>query len=202
MISESFSTLWTRWNLRYSVNFSFGISPNILEPLGSSSYRSHLFIYLFISFHDVWRRSGKSHLQVLHVPGSEPRPLSVLYEKRNGTLDFLTASGNNCQGIWRSSGNSLLVFQFFFFISVRAAPYFSHLELQRWRPRLCETRERFSIIEIAKHKCRFVWFNTCKATDWPKSIVSPSQPIRTPTQNQYMLGCCARFTRLALYSPL
>ena len=29
----------------------------------------------------------------------------------------------------------------FFFISVRAAPYFSHLELQRWRPRLCETRE-------------------------------------------------------------
>ena len=41
-----------------------------------------------------------------------------------------------------------------------------------------------------------------KATDWPKSIVSLSQPIRTPTQNQYMLGCCARFTRLALYSPL
>ena len=50
MISESFSTLWTRWNLRYSVNFAFGISPNILEPLGSSSYRSHLFIYLFIYF--------------------------------------------------------------------------------------------------------------------------------------------------------
>ena len=128
MISESFSTLWTRWNLRYSVNFSFGISPNILEPLGSRSYRSHLFIYLFIylfikfiylfiSFHDVWLRSGKSHLQVLHVPGSEPRPLSVLYEKRNGTLDFLTASGNNCQGIWRSSGNSLLVFQFFLSLS-------------------------------------------------------------------------------------
>lgn len=91
---------------------------------------------------------------------------------------------------------------FFFFISVRAAPYFSHLELQRWRPRLCETRERFSIIEIPKHKCRFVWFKTCKAADWPKSIVSLSQPIRTPTQNQYMLGCCARFTRLALYSVL
>ena len=126
MISESFSTLWTRWNLRYSVNFSFGISPNILEPLGSSRYRSHLFIYLFISFHDVWRRSGKSHLQVLHVPGSEPRPLSVLYEKRNGTLDFLTASGNNCQGIWRSSGNSLLVFQFFFlYLSQSRAIFFA-----------------------------------------------------------------------------
>ena len=201
MISESFSTLWTRWNLRYSVNFSFGISPNILEPLGSSSYRSHLFIYLFISFHDVWRRSGKSHLQVLHVPGSEPRPLSVLYEKRNGTLDFLTASGNNCQGIWRSSGNSLLVFQIFFvFISVRAAPYFSHLELQRWRPKLCETREVFNHWNLeTQMSIRLVQH---KATDWPKSIVSLSQPIRTPTQNQYMLGCCARFTRLALYSPL
>ena len=121
MISESLSTLWTRLNLTYSVNFAFGIAPNILEPLGSSSYRSHLFIYLFIylffSFHDVWLRSGKSHLQVFHVPGSEPRPLSVLYEKRNGTLDFLTASGNNCQGIWRSSGNSLFVFQFFLSLS-------------------------------------------------------------------------------------
>ena len=55
----------------------------------------------------------------------------------------------------------MLVIQFFVvFISVRAAPYFSHFELQRWRPKLCETRERFSIIEIPKHKCRFVWFNT------------------------------------------
>ena len=54
---------------------------------------------------------------------------------------------------------------FFFFISVRAAPYFSHLELQRWRPRLCETRERFSVVEIPKHKCRFVWFNA-KQSHW------------------------------------
>ena len=86
----------------------------------------YLFIYLFFSFHDVWLRSGKSHLQVFHVPGSEPRPLSVLYEKRNGTLDFLTASGNNCQGIWRSSGNSLLVFQFFFlYLSQSSAIFFA-----------------------------------------------------------------------------
>ena len=194
MISESFSTLWTRWNLRYSVNFSFGISPNILEPLGSRSYRSHLFIYLFIylfikfiylfiSFHDVWLRSGKSHLQVLHVPGSEPRPLSVLYEKRNGTLDFLTASGNNCQGIWRSSGNSLLVLQFFFVFLSQSSRIFFALGASEM-----ETKVVWNAREVFNHWNPETQMSIClvqhKATDWPKSIVSLSQPIRTPTQNQ------------------
>ena len=194
MISESFSTLWTRWNLRYSVNFSFGISPNILEPFGSRSYRSHLFIYLFIylfikfiylfiSFHDVWLRSGKSHLQVLHVPGSEPRPLSVLYEKRNGTLDFLTASGNNCQGIWRSSGNSLLVLQFFFVFLSQSSRIFFALGASEM-----ETKVVWNAREVFNHWNPETQMSIClvqhKATDWPKSIVSLSQPIRTPTQNQ------------------
>ena len=69
-----------------------------------------------------------------------------------------------------------------------------------------ETKVVWNVREVFNHWNPETQLSIClvqhKATDWPKSIASLSQPIRTPTQNQYMLGCCARFTRLALYSPL
>ena len=146
------------------MNFSFGISPNILEPLGSSSYRSHLFIYLFIylSAFMTFDSVPESHTYKYSTfQAQNPGRFLSCMRKEMALLTFSLPAGIIVRGYEDRVVILCLFSKFFFvFISVRAVPYFSHLELQRWRPQLCETRERFSIIEIPKHKCPFVWFNT------------------------------------------
>ena len=163
MISESFSTLWTRWNLRYSVNFAFGISPNILEPLGSSSYRSHLFIYLFIYFSAFMTFDSvpESHTYKYSTfQAQNPGRFLSCMRKEMALLTFSLPAGIIVRGYEDRVVILCLFSKFFLSLSQSEQRRIFRTWSCRDGDQSCVKRERFSIIEISKHKCRFVWFNT------------------------------------------
>ena len=122
-------------------------------------YLLNLFIYLsaFMTFDSV----PESHTYKYSTfQAQNPGRFLSCMRKEMALLTFSLPAGIIVRGYEDRVVILCLFCNFFLSFSVRAAAYFSRLELQRWRPKLCETRERFSSIEIPKHKCRFVWFNT------------------------------------------
>ena len=203
MISESLSTLWTRWNLTYSVNFAFSISPNILEPLGSSSYRSHLFIYLFIYFSAFMTFDSvpESHTYKYSTfQAQNPGRFLSCMRKEMALLTFSLPAGIIVRGYEDRVVILCLLSNFLLSSSQSEQRHIFRTLSCRDGDQSCVKRE--SGFQSLKSRNTNVGLFGSTQGHWLAEKYRVTFSANQNTNPKSMLGCCARFTRLALYSPL